>query len=76
MVLQETKVTLTDKDNGKTLQELRIKNKEMFIIIKLDAPPVEQAILVDKEGNINPRVLKIFKNWYHKFAREDKMDPE
>lgn len=63
-MISESKRHFTDKDNGKTLSELRIRNKEVFIINKLEIPPIEKAELLDQEGNVNPQVIKIFKNWF------------
>jgi len=53
-MISESKRYFTDKDNGKTLSELRIRNNEIFLISKLEIPPIEKAELLDSDGNVNP----------------------
>lgn len=54
LMISQSKRYFTDKDNGKTLSELRIRNNEIFLISKLEIPPIEKAELLDSDGNVNP----------------------
>jgi len=67
---------IKDGDNGKTIGELRIRNGDTLIVSKQSNTNIPKAPLFMPDGELNPKVAKIFLTWFHKFAKEGKMNPE
>eukprot|EP00743_Colponemidia_sp_Colp-15_P003962 GILK01004274.1.p1 GENE.GILK01004274.1~~GILK01004274.1.p1 ORF type:complete len:2187 (+),score=414.92 GILK01004274.1:440-6562(+) len=64
---------IKDKDNSKTLVELKFKNGETVMVSKRTANQQRVALLTS-EGQVIPQAAKIFLEWFHRFAKDGKMD--
>lgn len=67
---------LKPKENGKSIAEIRLKNGEHMTVYKRETPPIQKAELIQENGELNPKVEKIFKEWFIIYAVDNKMTPE
>lgn len=56
-----------ESENSRTLGELRIRQKEAFVVIKR-YPPMLQANLTDQDGQLTAKAKTIFSQWFFRFC--------
>ncbi|EGR29725.1 ubiquitin carboxyl-terminal hydrolase family protein, putative, partial [Ichthyophthirius multifiliis] len=76
LYLVDQKMDLLAKDNGRSINELKIKNGSKILVSKKRAPAVKEAALVLENQEINPLAIQIFREWFKQFAKDGKMKAE
>ena len=73
-VNNNNRMELNNHDNGKTLNELNIKNKSQFYITsnQLERQIIDKDIL-DSQNNVIDEVVKIFNDWFDYYSSNNKM---
>ena len=67
---------IKDNENGRTLQELRIRNGETIQAQRKPTPYVQQVALTNPDGSIVDGAKVIFTEMFDKFAENGKMGPD
>ena len=63
---------LSDKYNGRTISELKIKNQEMLVAGKRVTQEVERVELTEN-NEMSAKLKSIVTNWYNMFSTNNKM---
>lgn len=63
---------LSDKYNGRTMSELKIKNQEMLVAAKRITQEVERVDLTEN-GEMTAKLKSIVANWFNMYSTNKKM---
>lgn len=63
--IDENNIEIRPNDNGKSITDLRLKNGQALTVYKNEkAPVIEQANLIEANGDMNPKCAIIVKRWF------------
>ena len=69
-----TRIELKNHDNGKTLNELNIKNKSQFYITSNQLErQIRDKDILDSQNNVIEEAVQIFNDWFDKYSLNNKM---